>query len=405
MFQNRFFCEDKAWNCPRKTYFIKCFFDTYIHRWKLRTSIQVILWSLTPSSTFSFRLQPSRLELCVTIHTMRKTSSLSKPLKMLLSLAVSDPCVILLPQPLHIACAVVKLKQNTESNPTFTETISITYHTTANQLFALASLFGVVALSADKFLAIYLHLRYQELVTHKRVVAFSDFNLGVPCNFFVGRGMEARDCWWRDWDRYWGCLLRNTDHNISKSQDIFCRTTARTPLKSMPFKYNKQHRVEKGRTLGGSEIAGTTIYVYLIFFICYSPSICIFWIGTKTSESSTVIVVVKVCTNTLVVANVGRLRKTAVTTVYVYLVFLMCCLPVSCTLWINALFSESNTVLDVIQLYFLTLVFLNSSLNPLIYCYKMRHIRLDIINIDTLNCIFTLYNWAKIQLNNTPIRP
>ena len=37
-------------------------------------------------------------------------------------------------------------------------------------LFSLASFFGVVALSLDRFLAIHLHLRYQELVTRKRVV-------------------------------------------------------------------------------------------------------------------------------------------------------------------------------------------------------------------------------------------
>ena len=37
-------------------------------------------------------------------------------------------------------------------------------------LFCLISFFGVVAVSVDRFLAIHLHLRYQELVTHKRVV-------------------------------------------------------------------------------------------------------------------------------------------------------------------------------------------------------------------------------------------
>ena len=37
--------------------------------------------------------------------------------------------------------------------------------------FCLASFLGVVAVSVDRFLAIHLHLRYQELVTHKRVVA------------------------------------------------------------------------------------------------------------------------------------------------------------------------------------------------------------------------------------------
>ena len=38
-------------------------------------------------------------------------------------------------------------------------------------LFSLASFLGVVAVSVDRFLAVHLHLRYQELVTHKRVVA------------------------------------------------------------------------------------------------------------------------------------------------------------------------------------------------------------------------------------------
>ena len=38
-------------------------------------------------------------------------------------------------------------------------------------LFWLISFFGVVAVSVDRFLAIHLHLRYQELVTHKRVVS------------------------------------------------------------------------------------------------------------------------------------------------------------------------------------------------------------------------------------------
>ena len=38
-------------------------------------------------------------------------------------------------------------------------------------LFSLASFLGVVAISVDRFLAVHLHLRYHELVTHKRVVA------------------------------------------------------------------------------------------------------------------------------------------------------------------------------------------------------------------------------------------
>ena len=88
-----------------------------------------------------------------------------------MSLAVFDLGVGLIVKPLYIVCLVTKLKQDTctGNNPTF-NTISIAYRITAN-LFAFASFFDVVALSADRYLAIYLHLRYQERMTHKCVAA------------------------------------------------------------------------------------------------------------------------------------------------------------------------------------------------------------------------------------------
>ena len=78
-------------------------------------------------------------------------------------------------------------------------------------------------------------------------------------------------------------------------------------------------------------------------------------------------------------ANVERLRKFAKAAIYVCLVFMLCYLPRMCILWTMAITSEP--VNKVIQVYSLTLVFLNSSLNPLIYCWKMRHIRHTVMNI------------------------
>ncbi|KAL9957515.1 hypothetical protein ACROYT_G039154 [Oculina patagonica] len=105
----------------------------------------------------------------LTIHAIRRTPSLPKPLKtLLLSLAVSDLGVGLLVQPLYIAVMVKQLQQNTEDSSfhsTHTAFVAITV------LFGYTSFFVIVAISADRFLAIHLHLRYQELVTHKRVVA------------------------------------------------------------------------------------------------------------------------------------------------------------------------------------------------------------------------------------------
>ncbi len=102
----------------------------------------------------------------VTILAVRKTSSLPAPLiTLLLSLAISDLGVGLLCQPFAIALAFKWLQKNNTSCTTYTAFTGIL------SFFSFASFFGVMFLSIDRFTAIYLHLRYQELVTHKRVVA------------------------------------------------------------------------------------------------------------------------------------------------------------------------------------------------------------------------------------------
>ena len=105
----------------------------------------------------------------VAIYAIRKTLSLPKNLKtLLLSLAVSDLGVGLLAQPMHVAY-IMDYKQNNEPNETYS-VIYIAFLIPTN-FFIFASLFGVTALCAERFLAIYLHLRYQELATCKRVAA------------------------------------------------------------------------------------------------------------------------------------------------------------------------------------------------------------------------------------------
>ena len=102
----------------------------------------------------------------VAIYAIRKTSSLPKNLKtLLLSLAVSDLGVGLVAQPMTVA----HIMDSEQENET-TESIYIASLIPTN-FFSCASLFSVTALCADRFLAIRLHLRYQGLVTNKRVAA------------------------------------------------------------------------------------------------------------------------------------------------------------------------------------------------------------------------------------------
>ena len=62
---------------------------------------------------------------------------------------------------------------------------------------------------------------------------------------------------------------------------------------------------------------------------------------------------------------------------YVYLVFLVSYMPHYCVIVAYLMQSSPSTALRGVYLYSRTLVFLNSSLNPVIYGWKMRHIRYD----------------------------
>ena len=157
----------------------------------------------------------------VTIYAMTKTSSLPKPLKtLLLSLAVSDLGVGLISQPFYIAVLVMRLESNFGNNPTYKATYKA-FLVPVN-LFYYPSFLGVTALTLDRFLAIRLHIRYNELVTHKRVA------------YVIYGTIEAV------------CLITTAG--------LYCkiiRPYDATQIKFTPCKYNKKHRMVKWQMLQG----------------------------------------------------------------------------------------------------------------------------------------------------------
>ena len=247
----------------------------------------------------------------VAIYAIRKTSSLSKNLKTLLfSLAVSDLGVGLLAQPMFVA-HVMDSKQNNETNESY-NAIYIACLIPTN-FFTYASLFSVAALCADRFLAIRLHLRYQELVTYKRVAA-------VVTSVWVTSALIS--------------LIR-----------VF--------------------------------IPKNIMYVSFVII----QSACII---TATSLSVKLYLTISRHINQIRVQQVAqndqgesaqRKRKSAMGSLYVYLVFIVCYLPNTCVLLIIATNSKRSNSLQHLQFYTLTLQFLNSTLNPLIYYWKMKDIQ------------------------------
>ena len=254
----------------------------------------------------------------VTMHAIRKTSSLPNTLKtLLLNLAVSDVGVGLLVQPFYASLLIKWLQQNNPGCDTYMVFVIIT------SSFYQASFFGVVALSLDRFLAIHLHLRYQEIVTHKRVVVVVIsiwlFSVFLPLMMV------------------WAPL----------SVDIFLF------IKS---------------TLGVIGLLLTTLFYIRIYF------------AVRRLKNQIQAMQVQQVSENREIVNFARLVKSAVGMFYVYVTVLVCYAPHFISL-VCLKINGPTIALHRFFLLSLVLVFLNSSLNPVIYCWKMRHIRQTLFNM------------------------
>ena len=257
----------------------------------------------------------------VTIHAIRKTALLPKPLRtLLLSLAASDVGVGLLVQPLYISTLVSRL------NKKRIDCISYKILLAAMNFFCISSLLNVVTISVDRFLAVHLHLRYQELVTHKRVIAavISIWLLSAIISSSV----------------FWDPLLFSS------------------------------------RVIGLVIMTVCLIVVVIVYWRIY-----IVLKRHKNQIQSLHIQEVQQGVQNSDLSNLLKLRKSALGTFYVCIVFLICYLPSYILSFIPLARPLSPISLYEAWLYTTTLFFFNSSLNPVIYCWKMEPIRRTLMDI------------------------
>ena len=188
-----------------------------------------------------------------------------------------------------------------------------------SSFLCFASFLGVTALTVDRFLAIHLHLRYQELVTHKRVVA------GVISIWvFSALTSVVLNNWWIDSIMY---------------------AIVITAIVCLPF---------------------TALLYYKIYL----------GVRRHTKEIQSLQV-----QNGDMMANNARQRKIAVATFSVFLVFLICYLPNTCITAVKIISGRNSGLAPILRTFADTMAFLNSSLNPLIYSWKIRQIRHAVLNI------------------------
>ena len=215
----------------------------------------------------------------VTIHAIRKTPALPKTLKaLLLSLAVSDVGVGLFVQPRYTSLLIKWSQKSTPGWGTYKAVYLIAH------LFALASFCSVVAVSVDRFLAIHLHLRYQELVTHKRVVA-------VVILIWVFSVFVSFLMFWVPLDSLLLIIL------IIGVVGLILTTMAYIRIYLAVRRHKNQIQVlqvqqvtQVGEVANFSSLAKSAVgifYVYLVFLVCYLPYFVIL-ISIETNGSSIV---------------------------------------------------------------------------------------------------------------------
>ena len=249
---------------------------------------------------------------------IKNTCDLHTPSFVLLgSLAASDLLVGLVCQPLFVASKIAELERNLTAYCWLRLLQSRTAWNTSG-----VSLLTVAAVSVDRLLALTLHLRYDTVVTVPRVlqVTFLFWILSMISNVVL---------------RFW--MTTNVWLVI------------------------------------------TMVIVVLTFIVITISTLKIFQTVLRHQRqiNDQNASVSHLQNNTV---NVLKCRKSAVTVLYVYGLFLICFVPYIATSIIEELLGSTTKVLIAYDLCE-TAIYINSFLNPIVYCLRIRKMRRAVKNI------------------------
>ena len=247
------------------------------------------------------------------IRALGKASSIPTNLKKLfLSLAFSDLAVGLFSQLMYGVIMAVMLNMTANGNYNFDFLCPITVTICYFSIFLLtcASFFNITLIAVDRLLAVSLHLRYQELVTSRRVaIALVSLWLTTGVAAFASLSVASR-----------------SDVVTVVVAAIGIVLTSVANIRTYKVVRYHQNQIQSQRFQQASNRA------------------------------------VELC----------REKKCAFNALIV--VFITCYLPHFCSLLLDLTSSFDQISLDTSQHATIFIVFLNSSLNPFIYCWRYREI-------------------------------
>ena len=250
------------------------------------------------------------------IRALWKASSIPANVKKLfLSLAFSDLAVGMLTQPMFGIIVAVLLKKASTGNYNFVSYCPTTLTVFDSLYFLLfcASFLNVTAIAVDRLLAISLHLRYQELVTSKRVMVAS-------VSVWITSGVAVL-------------------------------------IYTLLPKGNSAHLVSTIIVIFGLLLT-TTAYIRIYQVVRHHQNQIQSQLQLQNTQAIELL----------------RQKKSAYNTLFVYIVFLGCYLPAF--IWMILSATDNFRISFYVASEATTFVFLaTSSLNPFVYCWRYREIR------------------------------
>ena len=253
------------------------------------------------------------LENLLVIRALMKTSTIPATVKKLfLSLAFSDLAVGLCSQLMIAIISVSILKMTSSGNNTASFCPTVlSVQNYFTNLLATASFLNIIVIAFDRLLAVSLHLRYQELITPKNV------NIALVSSWLIS------------------CF--------NAFIFIFLPTS---------------NKIVVAVILLIGYVLTTVAYVRIYKVVKYHQNHIYSQNQLQNAQTREVL----------------RQKKFAYNAIFVYLVFLACYLPLLPT---TILYMKNKSEISFIVAYYASifLIRLNSSLNPLVYCWRYREIR------------------------------
>ena len=243
---------------------------------------------------------------------LRRKNSLYPPSKLLYrTLAITDLCVGVVVQPLCVAYLMSVKNERWDICYNFYVALFV-----ASYILCAVSLFILTAISVDRLLALLLGLRYRQVVTLKRT-HIAVIGLWIMC--IVGASTT-----------FWNTLIISWYQRIVTALCLVTTISAYTKI-FLSLRHNQihvQNHVAQGQ-----------------------PSQAI-------------------------PLNIARYRKAVYSALWVQVTLFICYLPFGITQALTDLKSvRFSSSVYLAKTFSFTFVFLNSALNPLLYCWKIKEVR------------------------------